>query len=136
MRACMRACVRGCVRVTAKRASCDSYQNPEWMREIKRTVNAMLAIIFGADASLKMAVLGPRRYFDDSEAVRDLASALLTLAGEAVHASIYNGASRCDCVCVCLCACVRVCACVCVCVCADDPRLQLNGGLCARVFSR
>ena len=43
-------------------------------------MNALLAIIFGADAAVKMVAMGPRRYLDDSERIRDLASALLTLA--------------------------------------------------------
>lgn len=59
--------------------------------QINETGNALLAITFGAEAALKMLVLGPARYFDVQENIRDLVSALLTLVGEALNASILQG---------------------------------------------
>ena len=59
--------------------------------QINETGNTLLAVTFGAEAALKMLILGPARYFDVQENIRDLVSALLTLVGEALNASILQG---------------------------------------------
>ena len=72
-------------------ASCESYKGAAWTQELNCIGNALLAFMFGAEACVKLIVLGPARYFDVHENSRDFVSALLTLAGEALHASIMEG---------------------------------------------
>jgi hypothetical protein len=68
-------------------ACMSSYKNSSWVSEIRRAMNSMLAITFGAEAALKMLVLGPARYLANAENARDFISALLTLAGETLEIS-------------------------------------------------
>ena len=74
-------------------SACESYKGAGWSTDFKRTGNAILAITFGGEATVKMLVLGPARYFDVHENKRDFISALLTLVGEALYSSINQGST-------------------------------------------
>jgi hypothetical protein len=74
-------------------AAFEGYKGAGWVTEFKRTGNALLAITFGGEATVKMLVLGPARYFDVHENIRDFISALLTLVGEALFSSINQGST-------------------------------------------
>jgi hypothetical protein len=74
-------------------AALEGYKGAGWVTEFKRIGNALLAITFGGEATVKMLVLGPARYFDVNENIRDFISALLTLAGEALYSSINQGST-------------------------------------------